>query len=100
MRVRRLIVCGAIVGLVQAEMHTIPLDPGSLKLVNVKGEQVTWKGRAAVRIIDAAADDVPDGARYAILPGTGFQDGVIEIDLTGDTLPGKGPLFRGFTGIA
>jgi hypothetical protein len=80
--------------------QTIPLDPATLKTANVTAERATWKGSAAVRITDSGSDKLGDGARFAILPGTGFQDGVIEVDLAGDTRPNAPPLFRGFTGIA
>jgi len=80
--------------------QVIPLDPAHMKLVNVKAEKTAWKGRAAVRVTATGSEDVADGARFAILPGVEFQDGVIEIDLAGDTLPDMPPIYRGFTGIA
>src|SRR5438128_889946 len=92
---------GALACLAHAQTRTIPLDVASLKVNNVKAEQVTWKDRAAVRLSDTGAEDLSDGARYAIVSGTDFQDGVIEADITGDTLPEKStPLYRGFAGIA
>jgi hypothetical protein len=78
----------------------LTLDPPRLQLKNVKAEAVTFKGRDAVRISDAASADTPDGLRFAIVGGTDFQDGVIEVDLAGDTLPGAAAEFRGFTGLA
>lgn len=81
--------------------QNVPLEPVTkLSLHNVKAEAVTYKGRKAVRVTDTAAPDLPDGARYAVVTGTEIHDGVIELDLTGDTLPGMGPTFRGFTGVA
>jgi len=81
--------------------QTIPLDsPTQLKLVNVKAEAVTFKGRKAVRIHDAASPDLGDEGRLAVLPLTDFQDGVIEVDLTGEPRPGAGEGARGFVGIA
>jgi hypothetical protein len=79
----------------------VPLEPlARLKLQNVRAETVTYQGRSAVRITDAAADSLPDGARLAIVAGTAFEDGVIEAELTGDALPGTPETVRGFTGIA
>ena len=75
------------------------LDPAKLRAKNVKIESVTYKGRQAVRVT-AGAQDVPDGERLGILTGTNFHDGVIEVDLAGDVVPGAGPEIRGFTGIA
>jgi len=69
-----------------------------LELRNVKAEAATYQGRAAVRVTDAAAADVDDAGRLAIIPGTSFQDGTIEINLSGDTTAGAQA--RGFVGIA
>ena len=82
------------------ESHSLPLDAGKLKGTNVKIEAVTWKGRAATRLTDAAPLNQAAGERYAVIAGSEFQDGVIELDLTGDTAPGANPLARGFTGLA
>lgn len=85
----------------RVQAQTIPLDsPSQLKLVNVKAEAVTFKGRKAIRVNDAAAPDLGDEGRLAILPNTDFQDGVIEVDLTGEPRPGAGEGARGFVGIA
>ena len=81
--------------------QTIPLDsPDQLKLVNVKAEAVTFKGRKALRVHDAAPPDLGDEGRLAILPNTDFQDGVIEVDLAGEPRAGAGEGARGFLGIA
>jgi hypothetical protein len=89
----------ALLGISQAA--SIPIEPPArLKLQNVKAESVTYKGRGAVRITDAGANNLPDGARLAIAAGTAFEDGVIEAELTGDALPGAPDTVRGFTGIA
>ena len=62
--------------------QTIPIDSSDqLKLVNVKAESVTFKGRKALRVRDVAPPDFGDEGRLAILPKTDFQDGVIEVDL-------------------
>jgi hypothetical protein len=80
--------------------NAVALDPSKLQLRNVKAEPATYKGRKAVRITDTAAPNAPDGNRFAILAGSDFADGSIEIDLAGDTLPTADPTARGFTGIA
>ena len=80
---------------------SIPIEPiARLKLQNGKAESVTYQGRAAVKLTDAGADGLPDGARLAVVAGTAFEDGVIEAELTGDALPGTPDTVRGFTGIA
>jgi 3-keto-disaccharide hydrolase len=80
--------------------QVVGLEPAGLKTKNVKAEAVVYRGRKAVRLTDAAAPDAPDGVRWAIVPGADFQDGIIEADLAGDTVPGADPGARGFTGIA
>jgi hypothetical protein len=78
--------------------RSIGLD--KLELHNVKAEPVTYLGRAAVRIIDAGPEGLDDAGRLAIVPGTSFQDGTIEVNLSGDTAPDARPDLRGFVGIA
>ena len=71
-----------------------------LEVHNVKAEPVTYKGRAAMRVSDAGPQGLDDAARLAIVPGSSFQDGTIEVNLTGDTAPNAPPELRGFVGIA
>jgi hypothetical protein len=97
----KLIFCSLAAILRISQAGSIPIEPvAKLKLQNVKADVVTYQGRSAVRITDAAAQNLPDGARLAIIAGTAFEDGVIEADLTGDALPGTPETVRGFTGIA
>lgn len=82
-----------------AETKEFALDVSHLQLKNVKAESATFKGRKAIRLTDPAAN-IQDGARLALIPKTDFQDGIIELDVAGDTVPGAPPEFRAFTGIA
>ena len=66
----------------------------------MKTETVTYKGHRALRVTDAAPAEVGDGDRLVILSKTEFQDGVIEIDLTGEPGPRAGEGARGFVGVA
>ncbi len=75
-------------------------SPDQLKLFNVKAESVTYKGRQALRVNDVAPAALGDEGRLAVLPNTDFQDGVIELDLTGEPGPGAGEGARGFVGVA
>lgn len=85
----------------QGRRQTLPLDsPEGLKLRNLKAEPVTFKGRKALRVTDAAPANSGDGDRLAILPGTDIQDGVIEIDLAGEPGAGAAEGARGFVGLA
>lgn len=75
-------------------------SPDQLKPLNVKVETVTFKGRKALRVRDAAPPELGDEGRLVILPKTDFQDGVIEVDLAGEPGPGAGDGARGFVGVA
>jgi hypothetical protein len=77
---------------------TLALD--KLELHNVKVEPVTYLGRRAMRVSDAGAQDVDDAGRFAVVPGSSFQDGTIEVSLSGDTYPDAPAGARGFVGIA
>jgi len=71
-----------------------------LELRNVKAEPVTYLGRSAMRISDAGPEGLDDAGRLAVVSGTAFQDGTIEVNLSGDTAPNAPPNLRGFVGIA
>src|SRR5262245_29906308 len=51
-------------GFTQVAIRTIPLDAAAeIQSFNVKAERVTYNGRAALRVTDTAAANVPDGER-------------------------------------
>ena len=92
---------GAATGLTQVKTRTIPLDNlNEMQPRNVKTEQVTYKGRKALRVTDTAPANVADGIQLVILNKTEFQDGVIEIELTGEPGVNGGGGARGFVGVA
>jgi 3-keto-disaccharide hydrolase len=85
----------------KVQAQKISLDsPEQLKLLNVKAETVTFKGRKALRVLDAAPAGAGDEGRLVVLPKTEFQDGVIEFDLAGEPGPGAPEGARGFVGLA
>ena len=93
----------ATLGLVSASVNaqtpgTLALE--KLELHNVKAEPARYLGSNAIRITDDGAMDIGDAGRLAVVPGSSFQDGTIDVDLTGDTLPNAFPTARGFVGIA
>jgi len=88
-------------GFTQVKKAIISLDnPSEMQPRNVKMEQVTYKGRKALRVTDAAPANVADGIQLVILNKTEFQDGVIEIDLAGELNTNAGSNARGFVGVA
>lgn len=75
--------------------QSIPLSAQKLEPVNVKLEDVSYKGKKAVRVISL------DGAEtMAIIKDNTFENGVIEIDVAGATLSTASATARGFIGIA
>jgi hypothetical protein len=72
----------------------------NLELRSVKAELVTYRGQQAVRITDTAPPESGDEDRLAIVKGTSFTGGTIEIALAGDTAANAPPTARGFVGIA
>ncbi len=84
----------------QARQKAPGLVLDKLELHNVKAEQVTYLGRAAMRVTDAAPQGLDDAENLAVVPGSPFQDGTIEVNLSGDTAPNAPPELRGFVGIA
>ncbi len=80
---------------------TLPLDSTEgLKPINTKVEPITYKGRKALRVTDAAPEGTSDDGRLVLVTGSQFQDGLIEVEVAGDRLPGAAETARGFVGIA
>jgi hypothetical protein len=84
----------------QARQKAEDLALDKLELHNVKAEPVTYLGRRAMRVTDAGPQTLDDAGRLAVVPGSSFQDGTIEVSLSGDTAPDAPPNLRGFVGIA
>jgi len=84
----------------QATQNVPKLGVDQLELRNVKAEPVSYKGKDAVRLTDAGAPELDDAGRLAVIRGSSFTDGSIEVDLTGDTVPDAPANLRGFVGIA
>jgi hypothetical protein len=80
-----------------ARVQTFPLrDTSGLIAPKAKTEAVKYLGRQCVRITMGGDDH--DG--LALLPGTDFQDGVIEVDIALKPTMPPGVRFPGFVGIA
>jgi len=80
-----------------ARVQTFPLrDATGLIAPKVKTEAVKYLGRDCVRI----TIDGDDHEGVALLPGTDFQDGVIEADIALKITTPPGVRYPGFVGIA
>src|SRR5215212_12117501 len=90
-------IAGCLSAQTPPRVQTFPLrDAAGLIAPKVKAEAATWLGRKAVRIT-MDGDDHPG---LALLPGTDFQDGVIEADLALKITAPPGMRYPGFIGIA
>jgi hypothetical protein len=80
-----------------AQVLTFPLTDGTgLDRHNVKIEPVTYQGRKAIRV---TTEKQGDNSGFALLQGTDFQDGTIEVDVAVKTTTPPGTRMPGFTGI-
>ena len=78
-------------------VQTFPLrDPAGLIAPNLQVQAVQYLGRKSVRI----TMEGDDHQGLALLPGTDFQDGVIEADIALKTTVPPGVRYPGFVGIA
>ena len=72
--------------------------PDQLEARRVSLAKVMYQGKSAVRL--DAMPDAADGESYAILKGSRFRNGTIEVELAGKPAANAGPAARGFIGIA
>src|SRR5262249_14484755 len=72
---------------------------GDLSLIGVTAHTVNYRGRKALELLEAPASNSQVQA-VALLKGTDFTDGTIEVDLAGAPKAGAPDGARGFVGIA
>jgi len=82
----------------QSSQNVLGIALDQLELHNVKAEAVNYNGKPAVRV--DALPEAANGASYAILKGSRFHNGTIEVELAGKPGANAGPGARGFIGIA
>ena len=86
---------------VLASAQTPRLDPKDLRAINVEVSAATYRGRAATRLVERyATPPLAGGEAIAIVPGTDFVNGVIELDVASRLAPGASATARGFVGLA
>jgi hypothetical protein len=74
--------------------------PEKLNVLNGTVEKAKHQGRDAVKLLIAKGKEHSDEDAMAIVPGTDFEDGTLEVDVSGAPLPGHGPSAKGFVGLA
>src|SRR5258708_13869470 len=88
----------AILWLHAQSSHNVPgIALDQLELHNVKAEATNYNGKPAVRV--DALPDAANGASYAILKGSHFHNGTIEVELAGKPGANAGPGAPGLIGI-
>src|SRR5262245_40921075 len=81
--------------------QVVKLDVPKAELQHsVKAEKITYQGKPALRVTEAAAGQGDSDDRVLILPETNFQDGEITLELAGDVEPNAPAGARGFVGLA
>jgi hypothetical protein len=74
--------------------------PGALVAVNTTVTPVTFKGRRAVRVVETQPGADPAPGTLALVAGSRFRNGAIELALAGEPGPGAPESARGFIGLA
>ena len=82
----------------QASQNVPGMTLDRLELHDVKAKAVNYNGKPAVRV--DALPDAANGTSYAILKGSRFHNGTIEVELAGKPGANAAPGARGFIGIA
>lgn len=105
MRIRLLLIFAAMIGtsmtlLAQGAPQEPILSLDRLELRNVVAQSSTYQEIPSLAINASGEPDVDDAGRFAVVRGTAFENGTIEVMLTGDTAPDAKPELRGFVGIA
>jgi hypothetical protein len=70
-----------------------------LELVNARAEAVGYRGRTAIHLLPLPGHEGSDEALIAILKGSDFKDGTIEVEVAGAPRANAAPDMRGFIGI-
>ena len=81
-----------------SQVKALRLDStDGLALKGVRAEAVTYRGKRAVRLVEDPA--APGVEAVALVDGSDFGDGIIEIDVAGVPGPGAPLDARGFVGV-
>jgi len=70
-----------------------------LEAVNTKAEVVTYRGRKALHLAPPRRVANAQGSMVALVTGTDFKDGTIEVEVAGLPIAEMDPTARGFVGV-
>jgi hypothetical protein len=70
---------------------------GALRPHNVAIEKVTYRGKQAVRVTEQRS---ATGPAIAVVLGSDFRDGTLEVEIASEPAPGAPEGSRGFAGLA
>jgi len=95
----------AMAGSAAAPVTVVPRAPKldstkDLDLVAAQAEMATWHARRAIHLSPLPGQSKDDHAIMAVLTGTVFHNGVIELDVSGAPRADADPTSRGFVGLA
>lgn len=71
-----------------------------LDLVTAQAEMTMWQGRRAIHLSPLPGQSKDDHPILAVLTGTVFHNGIIELDVSGAPRADADPTSRGFVGLA
>jgi hypothetical protein len=70
-----------------------------LEMINTKAEVVNYRGRRALHLALAPGQETDKGSMIALVKGTDFKDGRIEVEVAGVPITAMDPTARGFVGV-
>jgi len=78
-----------------------PLDSlDGLQTVNTRAEIVRYRGRKALHLSPPPSPEQDHGSMLALMVGSDFKDGTIEVEVAGLPITALDPTARGFVGVS
>jgi len=75
------------------------IDPHGLDARDAQVASERYRGRAALRLSPLPGHEADDGSLIALVRGSTFRDGTIDVDVAGSPRPGASPVMKGFIGV-
>jgi hypothetical protein len=97
-RLTPIVIAAVALSLLQGSMHAASAqEQGQLIPHRVTVESVEYRGKRAVKLTENG--EVADAEAYAVVKGSAFHDGTIEVEVAGLPAAGSPSSARGFIGI-